>query len=138
MLSHFLPTRHTVLYAFKYQQHRTDALRTSICWDHVEVLSQYSNVIFSEILNFHCRTQSRYSRSDSSGFRTRTLILVESDWPMVSVTVNWNLYIPDDRLDTIIWSAKLVFYKAKKDKLFILSANVTLCKKFNQVTCTNK
>lgn len=38
--------------------------------------------------------------------------LVESDWPMVSVTVSWNLYTPDVRFETIIWSSKVVFYKA--------------------------
>lgn len=57
---------------------------------------------------------SPYSRSDCSGVRTRTVTLVESDWPLLSVTVNWNLYIPDVRLYTIIWSSKLVFYKAKE------------------------
>lgn len=34
---------------------------------------------------------------------------------MLSVTVSWNLYIPDVRLDTTIWSSKLVFYKAWKN-----------------------
>lgn len=60
--------------------------------------------------------QSRYSRSDCSGVRTRMVTLVESDWPMVSVTVNWNLYTPDVRFDTIIWSSKVVLYKARSIK----------------------
>lgn len=50
-----------------------------------------------------------YSRSDCSGVRTRTVTLMESDWPMVSVTVSWNLYTPDVRFDTMIWSSKFVF-----------------------------
>ena len=120
----FWPIRRNVWYAFKYQQQKTDVLRTLICSDHVEVLS---HVIFGEILNFHYKTQFRYSRSDCSGVRTRTVTLVESDWPMVSVTVSWNLYIPDVRLDTIIWSLKVVFYRTKRDKHFLLSANMTLC-----------
>lgn len=36
---------------------------------------------------------------------------------MVSVTVNWNLYIPDVRLDTIIWSLKPVFYMKTTTKI---------------------
>lgn len=72
-------------------------------------------------LFFHCR----YSRSDCSGVRTRTVTLVESDWPMVSVTVSWNLYTPEVRLDTMIWSSKLVFYKAWKDSVFLSARNVT-------------
>lgn len=56
--------------------------------------------------------QSGYSRSDCSGVRTRTVTLTESDWPMVSVTVSWNLYIPDVKFDTMIWSLKLVFCKS--------------------------
>lgn len=58
--------------------------------------------------------QSGYSRSDCSGVRTRTVTLTESDWPMVSVTVSWNLYTPDVRFDTMIWSLKFVFCKAGK------------------------
>lgn len=54
---------------------------------------------------------SGYSRSDCSGVRTRTVTLIESDWPMVSVTVSWNLYTPDVRFDTMIWSLKFVFCK---------------------------
>lgn len=53
--------------------------------------------------------QSGYLRSDSSGVRTSTVTLTVSDWPMVSVTVSWNLYTPEVKFDTTIWSSKLVF-----------------------------
>lgn len=49
-----------------------------------------------------------YSRSDCSGVRTRTVTFVESVCPAASVTVSMNLYIPELRLDTMIWSGKLV------------------------------
>lgn len=43
--------------------------------------------------------------------RTTTVTLVESDWPLVSVTVSSNLYTPDVRFEMIIWSLYWVFYK---------------------------
>lgn len=47
------------------------------------------------------RLKYSYSRSDCSGVRTRTVTCVESDWPMESVTVSWNLYVPDVRFETM-------------------------------------
>lgn len=76
----------------------------------------------------------RYLRSDCSGVRTRTVTLVESDWPMVSVTVNWNLYIPDVRLDTIIWSLKPVFYMKTKNKNWLPFGRITFWELNSQLT----
>lgn len=61
---------------------------------------------------------SRYSRSDCSGVRTTTVTLVESDWPMLSVTVSSNLYTPDVRFETIIWSLYWVSYKVWNTKIY--------------------
>lgn len=92
---------------------KTEALPTVRAQTHTVLQNENSrDISVQSVVSDSFLPQSVYSRSDCSGVRTRTVTLTESDWPMVSVTVSWNLYIPDVRFDTMIWSLKFVFCKA--------------------------
>lgn len=126
--------------------HTTDVLDKNTTTDQVEVSAHTATVqcadsisltclceiffmhltlnLAGQNLNFYIWISSRYSRSDCSAVRTRTVIWVESDWPLVSVTVSWNLYTPDVRLDTMTWSSKLVFYNTPKDNALLWATSL--------------